>query len=636
MLQAINDRIKGWLGILIVVLIGLPFAFWGIQSYLDDSGPQYAAKVNDQEISTYELERAVSMQRQSLLRKFGSNIPVEDKVLREQALTQLINQRLLEGATYDNGYRISDLILSETIKQQFSVDGVFDRARFEAGVASIGMNIPMYEHSLRSELRTQQMQQAITNTSFLTSKEVSSLAELNEQTRDIDVLKFDVEHFSNVADPTEAEIKQYYQANIDRFMEPEKVKVDYVEITSDSLADNVKVDEAQVKLMYDEYVASVAGLEKRKASHILVEVASDDADTKAQAKAKIESIKKQLDNGADFAELARKNSDDTGTAEDGGDLDWVASGEMVKPFEDTLFAMKLSDDGKPVVSDIVETRFGYHLIKLDEIKSEPVEPLETRRTGFEEELKADSISSMFYDLSERLAALAYENPDSLDVVVEALGLKVNSTDYFFRTSGTGIAENEKVRNTAFSSLVLEEGSNSDVIELGPTQVVVLRLNEHVPAKAIPLDAVSARVKKILTAEKGHEQTMDAALAVKSKIETGESVDSLKSEGITIESVASLERTDFAKVSDPSILQNAFDIMPNRDGKPAVKEIDLPTGDVALVVLKKVNTPEVIAAEKLSSVKSETVRENAVREFSAALLNIKNNAEIDRNKRVLDR
>ena len=182
MLQAINDRIKGWLGIVIVVLIGLPFALWGIQSYLDDAGPRYAAKVNNIEISAIEFERSVSMQRQSMLRQYGGQLPVEEKVLRERTLTQLINQRLLESVTYESGYRISDSILSAKIKQLFTVDGVFDRSRFEASTRSLGMSIPMYEQTLRNELRLQQMQTAIANSSFVTKEEVHKLTKRTNRT----------------------------------------------------------------------------------------------------------------------------------------------------------------------------------------------------------------------------------------------------------------------------------------------------------------------------------------------------------------------------------------------------------------------------------------------------------------------
>ncbi len=632
MLQAINDRIKGWLGIVIVVLIGLPFALWGIQSYLDDTGPMFAAKVNDMEISANELERSVSMQRQAILRQNGGKLPVDEKILRERTLTQLINQRLLEDVTYDSGYRISDLVLSERIRQLYTIDGIFDRARFETSVASIGMSIPVYEHALRNELRLQQMQSAIANSSFATKKEVNDLAALNEQTRDISVLTFKSDYFSTASKPDDEEIKQYYEENKQRFMLPEKIKVDYIEITSDSLAANVTVDEIQIQEMYDDYVASISGREERKARHILLStVIGGSAEDKAVAKIKIEALKQELENGADFSALAKQHSQDQGSATEGGDLGWVALGEMVKPFEQTLFDMK-----KGSTSDVVETQFGYHLIKLDDVRSEPVELLSIKRYEFEDELKTDAVASMFYDLSERLASTTYENPDNLDVAVEELGLKLISTNHFTRFKGEGIADNEKVRNIAFSSLVLEQGSNSDVIEISPKYVVVLRLNEHVPATAVPLEAVSSKIENIVKVQNGHKQTKAAALDVKSRIEAGESIDTLKGDGINIEVITSLSRRDSAKVSEPSILYNAFDITLAQDGKPSVKEVDLMTGDVALVVLTKVNPPDVIAQDKLEAVKSEALRENATRDFTNALLAIKDSADIQVNKRMLDR
>ncbi len=627
MLQAINDRIKGWLGIAIVILIGLPFALWGIQSYFDDAGPRYAAKVNDSEISANEFERAVSRERQSMLRQYGGELPIEEKALRERTLTQMINQRVLEDVTFEQGYRISDAILSERIRQLFTVDGVFDRERFEASVASFGMSIPMYEYTLRNELRLQQMQSAITNSTFVTNDAVNKLAALTEQTRDISVLTFNVDHFSTATKPTAEEIKQYYDENLQRFMLPEKIKVDYVEITSDSLAENVEIDEQQVKEMYDHYVKSVAGREQRKARHILIQTNED----KAAAQNTIETIKKELDQGADFVELAKKYSQDPGSAAKGGDLDWVALGEMVKPFEQKLFSME-----KGSVSDVVETQFGFHIIKLDDVRSEPVAPLAMKRYEFEEEIKADSVASMFYDLSEQLASMAYENPDSLDIVVEDLGLKLKTSDYFSRNQGEGIAEKEKVRNVAFSPLVLEQGSNSDIIEMSPEHVVVIRMAERIPATAIPLAEVSSRIENILKAMAGHEQTMAAALEAKAKIEAGEPIDNVKSDGVTVEDINALGRRDSARVSDASILQSAFAMVPAQDGKKPVREINLISGDVALVVLNKVNTPENILPSQLDQVKSEAIRENAIRNFSSALQMVKESADIDRNMSLVNK
>ncbi len=630
MLQAINDRIKGWLGIAIVILIGLPFALWGIQSYLDDTGPQYAAKVNSMEISAQELDRAVSRQRQELMRQNNGKLTVDEKVLRERTLNQLINQCLLEDFTYQNNYRISDLVLSQRIKQLFTVDGVFDRQRFETIVASNGMSIPMYEQALRNELRLQQMQSAITGTAFVTDEESRRLAALNDQTRDVSVVTFNIEHFSTASKPTAEEIKAYYQENIKRFMVPEKVKIDYVEISSDSLADSIDIDEAQIKKMYDDYVNSVKGREERKARHILLKTSDD----KAAAKEKIESLKQQLEQGADFAELAKKYSQDSGSAAQGGELGWVAMGEMVKPFEQVLFGME-----KGGVSDVVETQFGYHLIQLEDVRSEPVAPLGVKRYEFEDELKADTVASMFYDLTERLASIAYENPDNLDVIIDDMGLAIKTSDYFTRYKGEGVAANDKVREVAFSPLVLEEGSNSDVVEISPIKVVVLRLNEHVAATPMPLEEVSSRIENILKAQGGHKQTMAAALEAKARIEGGEPVAdvvaSLESAGVTLDVIKSLSRSDNSKVPDSSILQAAFNLQPSADGKPAVKEIDLMTGDVALVILDKINIPGEVSDERLQVVKSQLLNEKAIHEFSSTMLFIKDNADIDRNKRVLD-
>jgi peptidyl-prolyl cis-trans isomerase D len=631
MLQAINDRIKGWLGIAIVILIGLPFALWGIQSYFDEGGPRYAAKVNGAEITAREFERTVSMQRQAMLKQYGGKLPIEESVLRDSTLTQLINQRLLETASRSNGYRISDSILSSKIKSQFTVDGIFDRERFEMSVASIGMSIPMYEQSLRDELRVQQLKAAIINTSFATEQEVNSLASLQGQTRDIATAVFNVEHFSAGYSPTEDEIQVFYKANPQRFMTAEEVSVDYVEIKSESLSENVEIDEAMISKMYDDYVASAKGREERKARHILLKAGDD----KVATAMKIDSIRSELEAGADFGELAKKYSQDTVSAAESGDLGWVGLGDMVKSFEKTLFSL---DKGE--LSEIVTTKFGFHLIKLDDIRSEEVTPIGIKRYEFEEELKADSVASTFYDLSERLASLAYENPDNLDVIKDELELEIKTSGYLSRTNGKDIAAVEKVRNIAFSPLVLEQGSNSDIIEISPTHVVVLRTNEHKPEMAMPLATVKSKIENILKVQKGHERTKAAALAAKVKLESAESPESIlelmkSEEGVSVSEIKALSRTESTRVSDPSILSSAFEMPVSQDDKSGAKIVDLVSGDVAIVILKKVNVAEAGTKEQLELVKRGIVSDKAISEFTGALELIKSNADIDKNTRILE-
>lgn len=627
MLLAINDRIKGWLGIVIVVLIGLTFALWGIQSYLDDSGPSYAAKVNGVEISASDFERTVSMQRQNMLRQYDGKMPIEDKALRERTLEQLVNQRLLESTAFEEGYRVSDAMLSQRIKQSFSDDGVFDRERLEATVMQLNMTIPMYENAVRNELRLQQMQSAIAASAFVTESEARELASLESQTRDISVLTFNIDHFSSSVAPSEDEVKQYYDANQSRFMVDEKVKVDYVEITSDMLSSKVQVDENQLKEMYDAYVQHSSDREQRKARHILLKIPKDDAG-KQKAKDRLKEIRAEVENGANFSELAKQYSEDTGSAAEGGDLGWVGHGEMVKPFEVALFNL---EPGK--VSDIVETKFGYHLIELDDVRSEEIVPFGVKRYELEDELKADEIASLFYDMSERLATLAYENPDNLDVVVEDMGLKVQTSDLFSRQQGQGIASNAKLREIAFSPLVLEQGSNSDIIELNPDHVVVIRLNEHVPSTAIPLDTVRSQIENILKVKNAHNKTRSAALDVKARIEAGEAIDSIQSDGVRYEKLNAIGR-DETKSADPAVVQAAFD-MSAPDAR-SVRDVDLMTGDVALVVLDKINQSSDATEEAIDKVKNELLREVAVREYSSAVMAIKESADIDKNKRIIER
>ena len=624
MLLAINDRIKGWLGIAVVILITLPFALWGIGEYLNDSGPGYAAKVNGSEISLNEYERTVSLQRQRMLRENDGKLPVTDKVLRNQTLKQLINTRLLENVSFNSGYRVSDSLLANQIRQMFTVEGKFDRTQMESALISLGMTMPMYEHTLRNELRVQQMQSAVTNSVFITDKQLEDLAALSDQARDLTVVTFNLDVFSRSDAPGADEIKTYYEANKSDFTSSEKIMLDYVEITADSVAANTEVDESEVRRMYDDYVAGLASREERKASHILITNSTGETDTASQ---RIEEVKQKLADGEDFASLATEYSQDPGSAQNGGELGWVQIGDMVKPFETALFDME-----KGSISDVVETQFDYHIIRLEDIRSETPEPFAVKRYEFEDELKKEVVASAFYDVSERLATLSYENPDSLDVVVDEMGLELKTTELFGRQGGDGIASNDKVRSIAFSPLVLEEGSNSDVIEMSPEHAVVVRLNHYEPALPLPLEAVSSRIEKIIKVRDGHKQTEDAALAAKARLENGESVDALQADGVSIKRYTAVKRDDMGQIDDPLILKQAFSL--SSDGsEPSVAKVDLLSGDVALVILDKVDVPSEIEQDKLDLVRSELVREEALRDVSAVMLALKDKADIQKNNRL---
>ncbi|MDT8453477.1 MAG: SurA N-terminal domain-containing protein [Gammaproteobacteria bacterium] len=625
MLQAINDRIKGWLGIVIVVIIALPFAFWGISSYIGNGSEQYVAKINGAEISKREFDYNLSTQRQKLQQQFGGKLPFEEAVLKQQVLDQLINRKLLEEMADSAGYTISDQQLSENIKKIFTRDGKFDRTYIDQVLQSRGMSISQMESQLRSDMQISQLIDAVTNTSFITDSEARQLAALEHQQRKISTLVFSLDHFAADVEVTEDEIKTAYEQNSNRYMLPEKVSVEYVELKSDALASEIEIDEQAITRMYNDYVASISQKEQRKARHILLKTDSD----KAAVREQLLDIKKQLEEGARFEDLARNYSQDVGSAKQGGDLGWIEPGQMVKPFEDALYALEVGE-----VSEVVESEYGLHLIKLEEVQSEPVASLEEKRAELEKIFKQNIVSNRFYELSEIMAATAYENPESLQAIVDALDVQPKTSEYFTRDSGTDIASHEEVRAAAFSKLVLDDKSNSDVIEISPEHIVVLRVMDREPASLLPLDSVRSAIERNVRLRKAHEKTLAAADEAKARINSGEvMVKDVVAEGVILETSEMLTRDDTEK-ADPAVLEAAFSMAAPEAGKVVANDVAMYSGDVALVVLEEVRTPDDISQAQIDAIKTKVLQDLSTMEFNTVLQAIRDKAELQINPKVI--
>lgn len=625
MLQAINDRIKGWLGIVVVAIIALPFAFWGINSYVGNGSEQYVAKINGTEISKREFDYNLSTQRQKLQQQFGGKLPFEEPALKQQVLDQLVNRKLLEATADNAGYRISDQQLSENIKKIFTRDGKFDRAYVDQVLQSRGMSISQMESQLRSDMQISQIIDALINTSFITDSEARQLAALEHQQRKISTLVFSLDHFSADVEVSEDEIKTAYEQNSNRYMLPEKVSIEYVELKSDAIASNIEIDERAITRMYNDYVASISQKEQRKARHILLKT---DADA-AAAREQLLDIKKQLEEGASFEDLARNHSQDVGSAKQGGDLGWIETGQMVKPFEDALYALEVGE-----VSEVVESEFGLHLIKLEDVQSEPVASLEEKRAELEKIFKQNIVSNKFYELSEIMAATAYENPESLQAVVDALDVQPKTSEYFARDSGTAIASHEEVRAAAFSKLVLEDKSNSDVIEISPEHIVVLRVMDRVPASLLPLDSVRSAIERNVRLRKAHEKTLAAAREAKARINAGEvAIKDVVTAGIKLETSEMLTRKDTEK-ADPAVLETAFSMAAPEAGKVVANDVAMYSGDVALVVLESVHTPEDIDQAKVDAIKTKVIQDLSTMEFNTVLQVIRDEADLRINTKVI--
>ena len=629
MLLAIKDKIKGVLGFVVIGLITIPFTLWGIQSYLGDDTPLFVASVNDAEISTQEFNAALSRIRQNLQEKYDGKIPFEENELKNSVIEQLINQRLLQEVSYTNGYRVSDLVLSAEINknENFQRDGKFDKEFYNAILASNGRNSVSYENSLRSEMQVNQFQYSILKSGFATEKELKEYANLDQQTREFSYAVFDQNNTDSKVDISDEDIEQYYNTNSDQFMNPEQVKIEYVEVKSEDFLSEIEVDENRIAEMYQAYTADILQREERKTRHILM--TAKEGEDKSVVIERLQDIKSQIINGASFEKLANEFSQDVGSATQGGDLDWVARGQMPKPFDTALFALQ-----KGGVSEIVETQFGFHLIKLDDMKSDDALTLSEKRDGFIEELKTDSVDDKFYDVTENLAALAYENIDNLNVPSEVLGLEIKTTQLFTHDSGQGITEKKDIRDSAFSDAVLNGGENSEVIELSSGHVLVLRLLERVPANLKPIASVTADIRNLLEERNKSDKVFAAANAARLKIIDGSVIDEVVPKGVSIKKTGPVKRQDISAV-DLKILDAGFKMVSSDDKNNAVAVVNVLSGGAALVVLDKINHANIEDKTLLATNKQLISNLYSNADFNAVLASITSNANIIRNSKVLE-
>lgn len=628
MLQSIHDKSKGILGIIIVVLIGATFALWGIGDYLTGATEKFAAKVDDIEISQSQFDQGMARQRQRMEEMFKGQIPdspVFQQRMKEQVLEQLITQRVLQKMVADEGYRIADPVLVQKIRgmEAFQTDGSFDSKSYQAIVESQGMAVKEFENLFRNDLAVQQLQDAVMRSSIIGQGELDILNQIQQQSRDINYLQFNDIQFVNDITVTDDQIKDYFDQNQGRYMHPETVSISYVELKASDLAKDIPVDDEAVRRSYDEYVESVTGNQQRKARHILISLAADaDAEIQQAKKAQIDDLLARINKGESFEVLAKEKSDDPGSANNGGDLGWVSKGMMVPEFETALFKL-----GKGKVSDVVKSSFGYHIIRLDDLKSDDIASFESKKAELESQYKAQILDDGFYEKSELMATTAYENDQSLQEVADALGLQIKTTKAFSRNKGEGVAANDKVRNAAFDSTVISEGRNSEIIEVEKNHALVLRVDVHTEAKPKLLDDVKHLVESSISVEKAREKSQAAALNALSKLEQGISIDSNEF-GTTAKLVklGSVKRD--ATNIDSQILQQAFTMTKPVADKAVYKVIET-SGGAAVVELKSVTAPGKASKEQLQVLARQFQNEQANRDMNVVLDHLKSKSKIIR-------
>ncbi|MFT5662977.1 MAG: peptidyl-prolyl cis-trans isomerase D [Gammaproteobacteria bacterium] len=581
MLQAIRDKTTGWIAYLIVFLICIPFALWGVNSYLGGGEAIPPATVDGQTISKQNFDTAYANYRRQLERAFGGSIPdylASESILKQQVLTQLIEQSALSQYVNKKYFRIGDVELNKLIRsiEAFNTDGKFDPSIYQSQVASLGYSTASFEQEFRRSQSIEQLQTGLVSTAFTVASIKKKLTSLENQTRKVRVLTRPAQN--EKIEIGQADIEDYYEHNKPHFMTTEQLRIDYIELSLDGIKSSIEVTDEQLLDRYEQSKSSFSTPEYRAASHILLTIDADASDEDSDAiRLKLIGLRDKIIQGGNFSDAAKQSSEDPGSAPSGGSLGEIERGMMVKPFEDALFELAVGDLSEPV-----KTSFGWHLIQLDEVSGGETKSFDSVKSELVDEIRTETAESNIFDLSEGLANLAYEQSNSLVPASEALGLQLQTSDWFDISSGEGIASESKIRSIAFSDDVFRQGLNSEAIELSDNRVVFLRLNEHKPAAQKGIDEVSEQIDVIIRQRKGREESKEVGKQALAALSSGRSLDdiagdwsaSIVDSGFiardTSELDIELERLAFAMDKPDSVEQ--YEGMSHPDGRYSIVEL----------------------------------------------------------------
>lgn len=586
MLQAIRDGSKGIVAKTVVGLIILSFTLFGVVTIVDlGMGEDAPAEVNGEEITLFEVEQMARMQIRRMQAQFGSSFNLDEERMRSMALDNLINEKVMTLTAKDAGVLFSNQQIDTLIASspEFQVDGKFSAAQFDMVLASAGFTRQTYRELLRNSLMTRQVQSSWQLSSFTTPVEVDVVKQLDAQTRDIAFTVYSLEAEKKSASVSTDEAKSYYDANQGLFMTEDAVKVDYVELTREQIAGDIEVSEEDIADRYAELKYDADSKKEYRAAHIMLMDASDDS------KQKLVDAKKAIEDGKSFEELAKELSDDDLSKFAGGDLGF-ASLEVYEPeFADAVSSLEVNQ-----ISDVVQTRDGLHLIKLNEVRTPALGSLDDMKETIRETLVGEQLQGLYIERLEGLKDQAFAN-DGLEAVAQNLELELKSSGVLTQNSRDGLAQYPAVIEAAFSEQVLNDGMNSEVIEVEDGKAVVIHINTFTPSKVKPFGEVESSIVAMLTQQKAEDAIEVKASAELAAVQGGEA-------DLNWEIKKAVGRQ--TQGVDPSILASAFEIA---DTDRAAKLVSLQNGDRAIVKVLTIQRDNPVAEESGAKQKAERVR-----------------------------
>jgi peptidyl-prolyl cis-trans isomerase D len=512
-----HTKVTMWLLFLLIVP---SFVLLGLNDHNPSSGSSDAvARVDGRDITQAEWDAA----HRTEIDRLRASMPTLDVKLldspeaRYATLERLVRDRVMATAAEKSHLNTSDQRLARELQDNPQIaalrkpDGSLDMERYRQLLGTQGLTPEMFEANVRADLSTRQVMTGVAATGFSSAAVADAALNAYFEKRELQLARFNPADYAAKLSPADADLEQYYQANLNLFRAPEQASIEYVVLDADAVSKAIVVNESDLKTYYEQNVQRLSGAEERRASHILLNApksapAAEREAAKAKATQLLAAVRKSPES---FADLARKNSQDTGSAAKGGDLDFFARGAMVKAFEDAAFALK-----KGEISELVESDFGFHIIRLTDIKTPKQRSFEEMRPEIEAELKKQQIQKKFAESAEIFTNAVYEQAESLKPVAERLKLDIRNASNISRNpapDAKGVLANAKFLNALFSADALEKKRNTEAIEAGPNQLASGRVTQYTPAKALPLAEVKDRVRALwLAARSAEEARKDGA------------------------------------------------------------------------------------------------------------------------------
>ena len=499
--------------LILFLLIFPSFVLFGLEGYnrFKEKG-EPVAKVDGHSILQGEWDAAHKQE----VDRIRQQMPTLDAKLLESpaarytTLERMVRDRVLQAAAEHSKLGASDQRLARELQQNELIaalrgpDGKLDMARYRQLVGAQGMTPEMFEASMRADLSARQVLAGLGGNSFAVPALASLALNAYFEKRDVQVARFVTADYAGRVNPTDAELEAFYKANGALFQAPEQASVEYVVLDLDTVKKSVAVNEQDLKSYYEQNASRLGGQEERRASHILIAAAKDAPPTEREkAKARAEELLAAVRKAPDsFAEAARKNSQDSASAVNGGDLDFFARGAMTKAFEDAVFALKKGD-----ISPVVESEFGYHIIKLTDIKSPKQRSFDEMKPELEAEVKKQQAQRKFAETADAFSNGVYEQADSLKPVADRLKLEIKSAANVGRMPVPGAAgplANAKFLNALFAPDSIDKKRNTEAVEIAPSTLVAGRVAQYTPARTLPFAEVKDKVRQRVVAARAAE------------------------------------------------------------------------------------------------------------------------------------